>query len=520
MKTNSQISRKMMPITMNAQGKAMLNNIGPKFNISKSDLVKIAQVAAPMVAAAAPKSFKTAQQAAYYYQTLRDAGVKMPTIDGIRKIPSVLKPTNVFAPSKQSNDMTAMNSSYGLSKAPEPKPVILNSRIVPNTYSNDYMPAVQGLCAPMHVSSVGLVIPTSTANPLSAYFLNTICFDIQTRAQANVGYDLQVSTQFTPALLTTAFNSAIYALQVYYWYASILSYESDPRNKNSGMIALRQGITSQMISDLNQLGHRLEDTPVPPRLVQWVKYMSSNFFSGPSQGASITKTCFSYAAFVGTPPAISYPAQALTSLNSAANTTVFALLRRSIPQWRIGKLYDVTTTPNFDPNFKTIFANLPTSFYSSLSQQNQAPNGSNSSSAISYNTYNNRLDGVAYAMASVYSVADTAWLPGLVVPVSAGAVTGADSRWSYSDIGAGPSWNRVSESIFLTLSRDESIAFPTTTQQTPHLAGAEKCQSVTGLTLIQTAQNTLDYLFDINSIPVKGDLSSFNNIVKYSRTQS
>lgn len=494
---------------------ALLLQAGPQ--VSKSEVRNMVNnhIKDAVVHMLPPQTIGVAKTAQGIYKIAQAYGAPLPD-NPITYITDNLKPgTPVFPALKgdKSPAKSIMNSSYGLSKAPEPKAVILNSGIVPNTYSNDYMVAQQNLCSPMHINAVSLGIPTSPTNSLYTYFINTICFDLQTRAQANVGYDMQVSTQFTPNQLLTAFNAAIYALQVYYWYSSILAYEADPRNKNEGMIILRQGITSQVISDLQQLGRRLEDTPIPPRLLTWVKYMSANYYSGASQGSAIIKTCFNPDAF-NNPPTISFAASALTSLNSPANTTVFALLRRSIPQWRVGKLYDVTITPNFDRNFKTIFANLPSySFANAVSNFN--PGVATASTTISYNSYNNRLDGIAYAMCSVFNAATAQFEPGLTVPVSKGAVAGSDSRWSWTNNGTTSLWKAASGDAFLALSRDESISVSGTGTYYPHLLGAEKCQSVSSTTLVQTAQNVLDFLFDVNSIPVKGTLSSFNNLSSY-----
>lgn len=515
-------TRKLVPVMSRQEAQARMSN--NQAGLSKSEIMShIRDITKPMVNdIAKPMLKQTLSQmmsprvadiivdgSPQMYNTAKAYGFN-PVKMGQSMIDTLGPGSPVFPITKATNTKTVMNSSYGLSKAPEPKPVVLNSGIVPNTYSNDYMVAQNGLCSPMHISAVSLQIPTSSTNSLYTYFTNTICFDLQTRAQSNVGYDLQVSTQFTAAQLLTAFNAAIYALQVYYWYSSILAYEADPRNKNEGMIALRQGITSQVISDLQQLGRRLEDTPIPPRVVTWVKYMNSNYYSGQSQGAPIIKTCFNADAF-NNPPATSFPAQALASLNSPANTTVFALLRRSIPQWRVGKLYDVTVVPNFDRNFKSIFANLPSASYANT-VFNSNPNSASASGTISYNTFNNRLDGLAYAMCSTYNTATSQYEPGLTLPVSKGATVGSDSRWSWTNNGTSSAWRAASGDAFLALSRDESYAISGTGTYTPHLLGSEKCQSVSSTTLTQTAQNVLDFLFNVNSIPVKGTLSNFNSV--------
>jgi hypothetical protein len=401
------------------------------------------------------------------------------------------------------------NTSYALSKAPNPKDIQLNSGVKPNTYANDYMNPVEGICSPLHMTATYLGIPSVTnnpSNPLGAYFANTICFDIQTRAQSNVGFSLEVSTKLTSTQLVTAFNAAIYALQVYFYYSSILSYESDPRNKNSGMIALRQLIDAQTLSDLAQLGRRLEDTPVPPRVVEWIRYMNGNFLSGNTQGSPILKTMLSPTQLV-TPVGITLPSAALSGLVNDANNTVFTLLRRAIPQWKIGTLYDCHPIPTFDKQFLSIFANLSNT--QRVSGSTVATNTvADLITNVPYNTFSNNLDGLAYAMTSILNT--NTYIPGLASPFTAN-VANIDGRYSYYVVGGVRGFYPVITYPFLALSRQETTTYIGTTAYQPHLFGTDKCQSVSGSSLLQSAQNVLDFLFNVNSIPLRGMLTHFNN---------
>lgn len=404
---------------------------------------------------------------------------------------------------KGNSEQNVMNSSYALSKAPNPKPVYLNSGIVPNTYANEYMTPKENLCAPLHMSICNLNISSTPGNVIREYFLSNTAFDIQTRAQANVNFSVDVTSTLSASSLNTAFNAGIRALHVYYFYASILSYESDPRNKNPGMIALRALITPQLMSDLTSLGRRLEDTPLPPRLVQWVRYMNMNFLSGDSQGAPLLKIgcdplCYS------APASPSLAALALTDLITW--TPTFSLLRRAIPQWRIGKLYDVPVTPVFDKNFLTIFANAPAVFYSG-SYYNY-PSVASADTAINYNSFNNRLDGAAYAMCCIND--GSSWTPGFLTPM---ALTTRHSRISYYAVSGVAGFYSSFAQNYLAVSRPESYQSPATLPGSPltiHLPGADKCQGVTVNSVGQTAINFLDFLVDVDSIPVNGKLNSFN----------
>lgn len=407
----------------------------------------------------------------------------------------------------KSGEANVMNSSYGLSKAPNPKPVVLNSGVVPNTYANDFMVSQTNLCSPLHMSCMTLRIPSNATNELAGYFTNTICFDIQTRAQANVNFDLDVTTKLSVGAISSAMNAAINALQIYYYYASILSYESDSRNKNSGMINLRQNISAQLLSDLSQLGKRLEDTPIPPRIVEWVRYMSMNYLAGDTQGAPIIKMGFNSTVMDNftTPTPI---AAAFSGLTTTTNNNAYTLLRRAIPQWRVGTLYDVPSVPVYDKNFVSIFANFGSAHSDGTNVLN-FPTVATKTTEISYNSFSNKLDGVAFAMCNTYNSADSADRPGICVPYS------DLSKWSrrsfYSTAGGAPVWVNSVTYPFLSQSRIESYQFQSavSTPVTTHLF-SEKAQGVTSNALVQTSQNVLDFLFNINSIPVNGKLSNFN----------
>lgn len=403
------------------------------------------------------------------------------------------------------NSTANSNTSYALSKAPNPKPISLNSGVRPNTFVNDYMTPVTGSCIPLHMSGGSFKFPTSGTNPMSAYISGTVVFDIQTRAQANVSFALDTAGNFSAANIIAALNAGAYALCVYFFYSSILSYESDPRNKNAGMIYLRSLITPQILSDMTQLGRRLEDTPLPPRLVQLCRYLYGTFLSSDFQGSPLLKL-YPHAACTQVDTGSNQCAAALTGLTTATNNSVYVLMRRSIPQWRIGTLFDVPASPLYDKNFISIFANKPNVYYTAGSNviTGTVPDLYTS---ISYNSYNNKLDGLAFAMTNVQIGSDPT--PGLLQTTSVNA-TNVDNRISYYVSAGSPAFVASQADSFIALSRQESYMNVAGVVYTPHLFGTDKCQSVNGSALVQAAQNSLDFIFDINSIPLTGKLSSFS----------
>lgn len=395
------------------------------------------------------------------------------------------------------------SSGYALTKAPNPKPTQLDSGVIPNTYVSDYMNAIENQCVPLHLSHNWFQFPNYSGSALYSYFLNITAFDIQTKAQANVGFNVPVSGSnptFTAAQILTAFNSLANALQVYFYYSSIISYSSVPGNQNSGMNYLRQQIDPATLEYLSQLGKRLMDTPCPPKMLEMIRYLMSNYMSGATTNSSILKIC----PFAANPNGVqlSAVAGAVSDLASDANNAVFTLLRRTVPQWKINTLYDPDPIPNFDPNFNTIIANLPFVYWNG-STNLIGPAIVAETDAIIYNSYTNVLDGAAYALAGGYSSTVTNYLPGLIRALgTADAAMKGESRSSYYAVSGVSKFYNTALYPFIKKSRQETYQSSDdgTILYTPHLYGTSRCQNVTANSIRETSMKVIDWMMDSESI--------------------
>lgn len=392
---------------------------------------------------------------------------------------------------------SSYNAGYALSKAPNPGIVNLNSNVRPNCYVSDNLDAKEGKCSPLHMTTGVLSFPTYV--PLQTYFDRIISFDIQSKAQSNVGFSLNISTVFTDVKIREAFNAVLYALQIYYFHMSIDTYHSDPANKNEGMIYLRQQFTPAVLEALSLLGRRLMDTPVPPKLYEYVRYLNGNYYSGVNQGSPMIKIC--PLPFNQTSGAIIDEA-AISTANSGlqAYNDVFALLRRAVPQWTPKMLLDVPVNPAYDSNFTTLFANLPFSVTPAIATFTKYPKVATEDENISYNSFINELDGVIYASTSV-SLDGATYTPGLMTPVGSGTTYG-NSRMSYYEVSGVKKFYPVRNFSFLGVSRAESYAFNEagTGFVTPHIFGTDKVQGVNSTSIRQTAENAIDYLMSLDMI--------------------
>lgn len=385
-------------------------------------------------------------------------------------------------------------NSYGLSKAPNPKETTLDSGIIPKTYVSDYLEAKENLCAPLHMTCARIIIPTSATQLLYDYFLKIISFDIQSKAQSNVGFNLNVGTDFTAEKILSAVNSQIFAFQVYFYYMSIISYHSAFDNKNEGMINMRSFITSDMLSDLSQLGRRLADTPVPPRLYELIRYMSGTYYTGPNQGSPLIKLSplNPSASMVSGTDILS----CLADISSSSNNQVYTLLRRAVPQWTPKTLYDVDPYPCYDANFSTIFANLP--FVTGIVGLPYTPVATTTTDTIAYNSFTNVLDGISFSLTSIRI--GNFWQPGLIQERTQAGFT--CNRRSYYEVSGVKQWVNSVDYPFISRCRPETYIFndSNSIRMSLHLPGADKCLQVCSDTIRETAMESLDYLMSLDTI--------------------
>jgi hypothetical protein len=162
----------------------------------------------------------------------------------------------------------------------------------------------------------------------------------------------------------------------------------------------------------------------------------------------------------------------------------------------------------YDKNFLTIWANLP-QCNRSTGANVIAASVAGTTAAIPYCSYNNNLDGMAFAMGYMWDSVNTCSYPGLTNVTQVNA-TYPDNRYSYYTNASVTQFYPVSAYNFLALSRQETFCSLGTTNYSPHLFGTDKCQNVTGAAYLQSGQNTLDYLFNTGAIQVKKRVAQYS----------
>lgn len=212
------------------------------------------------------------------------------------------------------------------------------------------------------------------------------------------------SRYFTEANFYNYIAKVSYALQLYYMVDSILAYTTNSPNNNIGMWYLRMGITPDIANGHLKLKEYLETIPIPPNLLEYIRYMYQNFSFNNVSGAPIIRLslddslCTSeYAGNLGI-NATTYTSlfSNLISLNETAS--IIAKIRSNWVTPMPASSYESL----FDPQFSTFWHNSNICYeeYDSNSVS-YTINASSNNELIYYGIFDNRLDGIIYASVSV-----------------------------------------------------------------------------------------------------------------------
>jgi hypothetical protein len=414
--------------------------------------------------------------------------------------------------SNNNNNNRPKYVGYALSNAPNPSSINLKTPIAVNARVSDYMDTEENKCSPLHMTCAKLMFPTNAGNALYNYWNTVVAFDLQSKAQAVVNFNLKVGTDFSTEKILTAMNDASYAAQVYYYFTSILTYHSDPANKNEGMIYLRAQMGPSHMDALALLGRRLADTPIPPNYLEFIRFCNANYYSGDNQGSAMIKLApvpFNNA--TGSVTDVNVITAALASLNSNINNEVFSLIRRVVPSWRPSVLEDVPVTPVYNANFSTLFMNAPFHIQPAINANNYYPAVIDSDQTISYNSATNNLDGIIFACASVYVNQSLLGTPGLLLGIGSGTNTG-NNRCSYYQVGGVKKLYATKLYPYLNYSRQDTWipSEDLTKVYSPHIYGCDKVLGVSADTIKQSTYEAMDWLMSLDSIKKSTRSSDYN----------
>jgi len=363
-------------------------------------------------------------------------------------------------------------------------------------------------------------MPDVSTDPFYQFFDNVLSLAYQTLAQAAVSFNISAYQNLSTNRLYEYLDTLMYALSVYYFYASIITYASNPNNRNQGMLSLRKGMTANDLDSLYQLKRLLEGMPLPPNLNNLIFYLNQTFLGSSLPGAAIIK--FMPFGFV-TNTTDTRLQQLVTGQVDASiallTTSTFrlteSLIARICKDWLALKLLAPSDVPVHDTEFVTIFANAPY-VYSSTTSNYKTPTVVNSYDNITYNSFDDKMDGAVYGLTNIYSSLNSRWMPGLIdvetcsstYTVSASAVT--SNRFSYAyDKNTGLTGFYQADIIaYNNFSRPETYTGPG--QGSPYQRfGTEAVLNVNIDSIRETAYKLLEWLISLDSI--KSSMRSDNN---------
>jgi hypothetical protein len=269
----------------------------------------------------------------------------------------------------------------------------------------------------LRIQNARFEFPKETDSSLLAdWFRKVVVPEFQAAASKSVSFRLDSENIFTIENITKYLNDVSYALQLFYFYSSIIIFQ-DGRNRNVGMRALNENIDPDDLEKLYTLKRRLEQLPIPPRLVEFCRWLMGTYAMGPLPYTPLIKLMpipFDIAeggalSTFGVGGAVLD--NAITGINSHGQ--VANLLGVIAPNWINEELYSPISESVYDEQFRTLFVNCPSiesNFDGSI--VTEFPVSADSATSYTYASFSANLDGAISALSSVWK--DSELQPGLI----------------------------------------------------------------------------------------------------------
>lgn len=407
---------------------------------------------------------------------------------------------------------TSTFSSHNLNINLKPTEVKLNTGIYPNCYSVYYQYA-DSTHAPLHLTQVKLDINSlnpTTSPSLYLFWNNVLSFILQTSAQRSVSFNIANDTSISTSSLTAYFNNLLNALQVYYFYASVISFTDNYKNKNQGMYSLRSMISSSDLDLLYQLKRLLQSMPIPPNMNHLVFWMNQTYRESSLPGAALIKIMpFPFDTSTNTVNnnftqySVSYLTNSvINSITTSSIRATASMLARVSPSWIMEDLLAPSDNALHDPGYVTLWTNLPNTSSSTSGVMNYAPYAADSTQSITYNAHTNEFDGAIFGLTNIYNNGTAQFESNMLVTTirSAYGTSGSRStnRISYTANGFVP----AVMSDDLAISRNETYLLPASATSGINFQrfGTEPVLNVNVSSVRETAFKLFEWMLSLPSI--------------------
>jgi len=400
-----------------------------------------------------------------------------------------------------------------LDYATSPIETMIDTDIDPNVYTSIYEEWLTspGLATTYYTPTaftMGAVqLPTDTSRDLYSFINTAIQSVFYNAVQRAVSFSVN-ATYVNTTNLIGSLNATMFALQVYLFFDSVLAYTANPLNRNAGMIAIRQNLTSTDLYNLSNLRYVLSGIPIPPNARLLCYWISQTYKNSPMPLSTIIKQC--PCDMVANTAGNFFPdsgsiSSALDALNSYNNT--YSLLARACPKWIVPNMPSSNSAPLHDADFMTWFSNTPV-YVEIAGDVHTYPQFTDSPY---YSSFTEDLDGIVTALGAFYtsgSVADgnLVYAPSLysVLPTEYSAESGFYNQWAYTASTGGfkPIYATQEIATGVGFTNNYSIIDTTNFLYQVCPIGAEPVYNFSEYSTYQTALEAAEWLFSIDSIGI------------------
>jgi hypothetical protein len=383
------------------------------------------------------------------------------------------------------------------------------------------------------MACVQLRIPPNNAFA-NTYWENVYIPNIQLRAQASVGFNINAGVNFAYDKVTTYFNLLFTALSKYFFMVNTYSVIQGPGQRDLSRNKIRQMFQTSDLQYLAILKERLDALPIPPTMIAEVANMYSVYKT------NINSDCSNTISFTPVPLTSGIQVEpvfttiymglldtiqelgALDDPNHPTRNTV-DMMSRVFPAWVATTVNPTQTFPEYSEKFIARFINSPafqTTYIPEGSYDYRVPFVSYSDKSTKFavcQKFEQSEIGDIQATCSIWDGSRSAW-SGTMVPVPSSyaygdpiSTTRYTSRYSFVYINGIMQWVPSNYSIINGLSDFDTL--PMRQPYVNYIAGSTDHYSVpfgtyelTGNSIDAMTQPSIDWLgklFDIDSSSVK-----------------
>lgn len=388
-----------------------------------------------------------------------------------------------------------------LSEAPNPAETSLNTGIRLTVLEKNYMKAQENVCSSMHTTHALFQFPSSSTDIVYDWYSKISTRDYQTRAQENVNWGIDINVQFSASNIILAMNALFKALQIYFFYRSIDTYCQSGNNNSDAIYSIQSEFDFNTRYKIQQIARLLSRIAIPPKMLEFCRYINSNYLSGETPNSPIIKIVPFPLTTNATMTSNGNLDTVITDLDNITYKNVWAVLSRVNKSWIAGtpdKIYDPPIETVYDRDFLTIFNNLPSA--NGISTSTVSPTSATSTTNFTYLSWTNNLDGIALALTDAWDFANSKTYNGFVIVLSTGTGGARASRFSYYEVSGVRQWYSSRVYPFLQYSRLDTYISDGATATVAHRFGSDMVINVSPLMISTTVVNAIDYLLSTSSM--------------------